>query len=219
MLQSDAGVQRPLHISISPPLILRTENKDNYLSAIKDGMRSFSTRATRDKLHSTIQISFRDLIWASNHQSTRWFFVARAARPPGDQLNKLVHMCNDTAARFDLPQLYVGPSPASRSEDHDDDEHGFESLEIGMSTGTSKAASDDADHTDRFHFSLGWSLKAPSSAPSNAKVSPVQLQDPVMEQLCQIKPTFSVLKVKIGNEITSLPFDQRSTVTSKGLFG
>lgn len=99
-LQSDLGVQLPLHISLSVPLVLRTEQRADFQDALETGVRETGLRAFR--VHAT------DLSWEPNFEKTRWFLVLRLGRPEGDRLNKLLAITNRVVRDLGLPLLYEG---------------------------------------------------------------------------------------------------------------
>lgn len=113
-LRSDLDVQLPLHISLSAPLVLETDQKDAFAQAVKDaisdvGVRSFS-------------VGLRAVDWVPNFDKTRYFLVLKLTRPPYDDLNKLLSACNQCARDSKLPELYhqLGTEPDAKRDDKDD---------------------------------------------------------------------------------------------------
>ena len=97
-LRSDLGVQLPVHISLSAPLVLRTDQKKEFAEAVttfvsKSGARIFTIQPT-------------ELAWVSNFDVTRYFLVLKLTRPINDDLNKLLEACNASVARYGLERLY-----------------------------------------------------------------------------------------------------------------
>lgn len=173
-LRSELGAQQPLHISLSAPLVLSTEQKESFLDSISTRLnhahiKPFTTEATK-------------IEWVANHDRTRFFLVLKLSRPEEDELNKLLSMCNSTARQFNLPQLYADSVDASQ---------------IQLKTKTQQTM---IDRTDAFHISVAWNLDEPGDH------APQSLADSIGDQLQSLKVSFSVLKLKIGNVITDMPF-------------
>ncbi|RMZ85130.1 hypothetical protein DV738_g12, partial [Chaetothyriales sp. CBS 135597] len=94
LLRSDLNVPLPLHISLSAPLTLRTEQKDAVAAAVeasvtRSGARPFVVSPTR-------------LCWVSNSEGSRSFLVLKLSRPENEDLNRLLSACNASVARFGL---------------------------------------------------------------------------------------------------------------------
>lgn len=99
LLRSDLGVQLPLHVSLSAPLVLQTENKDSFRDAIQNeipdcGAICFAPSA--DKIE-----------WVSNDDRTRWFLVLKLGDIDMSCFESLLAACNRVAQRFGLAQLYA----------------------------------------------------------------------------------------------------------------
>ncbi|CRG92028.1 U6 snRNA phosphodiesterase [Talaromyces islandicus] len=132
LLRSDLGVQLPLHISLSRPVVLATEQKQPFTDDFERAVQESSAKA--------FNAVPEGLDWVSNTENTRWFLVMRIKRPPQDQLNTLLRISNQTLTTFGQPPLY-----APKKIKHP----------------VSSAYKED-DFSDRFHISLAWSLTAPS---------------------------------------------------------
>lgn len=107
-------MQLPLHISLSAPLVLETDQKETFTQTVKDaigdaGARSFS-------------VGLRAVDWVPNFDKTRFFLVLKLTRPANDDLNKLLSACNTSARNSQLPELYHKPStePHAKLNDKDD---------------------------------------------------------------------------------------------------
>lgn len=98
LLHNDLGVSLPLHISLSRPLVLKTEQKDGYLQRLKQSVSSTGSAHAFD-------VSLADLKWHPNEDRTRWFLVTRVADAHGELL-KLLQTCNFVATAYDQPRLY-----------------------------------------------------------------------------------------------------------------
>ncbi|KAL4916690.1 U6 snRNA phosphodiesterase Usb1 [Aspergillus aurantiobrunneus] len=136
-LHSDLGAQLPLHISLSRPVVLRTEERQPFMNAFQSGL-------TNSEL-SPFNVQFEDLHWVSNYEKTRWFYVLRVKRPHNDCLNRLLRMSNRSLGIFGQPPLYepVSDPKFGGSQDRKPDFH--------------------ADYTECFHVSIAWSLTEPSA--------------------------------------------------------
>ncbi|KAL4888168.1 U6 snRNA phosphodiesterase Usb1 [Aspergillus ambiguus] len=135
LLRSDLGVQLPLHISLSRPVVLRTEQRHSFTELLQSSLQSS---------HIPIfDVSTEGLHCVSNYEKTRWFFVLRVKRPKSDSLNRLLKVSNRSLARFDQPPLYESLS-SERSKDKSISRNG-------------------TDYSACFHISIAWSLTEPST--------------------------------------------------------
>ncbi|KAJ5712310.1 hypothetical protein N7493_008778 [Penicillium malachiteum] len=98
LLHSDLGAQLPLHISLSRPVVLRTEQRTEFTDALQNVILE-SKIAPFNAIPDTLK-------WVSNYERTRWFLVLHVQRPQNDNLNKLLRLCNNTLSRFKQPPLY-----------------------------------------------------------------------------------------------------------------
>jgi U6 snRNA phosphodiesterase len=173
-LRSDLGAQLPLHISLSAPLVLKTEDKKSFqeklqASLSRAGIKAFNARAF-------------DVDWVSNYDKSRFFLVLKLSKPPEDELNRLLRVCNNVARLFDLPPLY----------DHSSEvKHGSRP----------ETPVEVLDRSDAFHSSIAWSLQKPGDS-----WRPM-LKASARDGLCGLKIPFSVLKLKMGNVVVDLPLD------------
>ncbi|USW54745.1 Putative U6 snRNA phosphodiesterase Usb1 [Septoria linicola] len=179
LLENDLGVQQPLHVSLSRPLALKTEDKDDFLQELESAITGSSVR--------TFTVRPLDLVWHANEDRTRWFLVLRLQQPSADELQTLLKKCNALAAQFNQPLLYHGGS--SIAGDDSEDLH-------------------DSGPHDSFHISVAWSLKfedskQAQSGPVNVDVSPA-----LLEQLEGLKIKFSEVKVRVGQDVHSTPLQQ-----------
>ena len=72
LLETPLGVPLPLHISLSAPLVLRTETKDGFLAALLTSFKSLA------KKHSSgITVNPDHLSWHLNEDGSRGFLVLR----------------------------------------------------------------------------------------------------------------------------------------------
>ncbi|KAL2870039.1 HVSL domain-containing protein [Aspergillus lucknowensis] len=136
LLHSDLGAQLPLHISLSRPVVLRTEERQPFLDMFQTALQASDI--------SPFDIQMEGLDWVSNSEKTRWFYVVRVNRPNQDTLNRLLRISNRSLDHFGQPSLYETPDPP---ESH-----------------TQRNYPDTPkDYTDCFHISIAWRLAEPST--------------------------------------------------------
>ncbi|KXT04961.1 hypothetical protein AC578_10301 [Pseudocercospora eumusae] len=99
LLENDLGVQLPLHISLSRPLALKTDQKDEFVSKLEKAIDKASVRP--------FEVQPLELVWHPNEHRTRCFLVLRLQRPAGDELKTLLETCNGLAKSLDQPLLYA----------------------------------------------------------------------------------------------------------------
>jgi U6 snRNA phosphodiesterase len=105
-------VRLPLHISLSAPLVLETEQKDSFLNAVKNSITNSEVRC--------FSVRPSAVSWVPNFDKTRYFLVLKLTRPQHDELNKLLRACNDCAGRINLAELYHSATDLAKSEPKDD---------------------------------------------------------------------------------------------------
>ncbi|ETI25840.1 hypothetical protein G647_02617 [Cladophialophora carrionii CBS 160.54] len=177
-LRSDLGAQLPLHISLSAPLVLKTEQKESFQGSINAALDSshikpFTVTATR-------------LDWVANHDRSRFFLVLRLSKPEDDELNKLLSICNATAVRFGLSQLYNDIAETDQG---------------GAVQPRSRTPVSTTDKSDAFHISIAWTLQDPKDRAR-------KLVGLGVDQLHGLKVSFSLLKIKMGNTVIDLPLGE-----------
>jgi len=154
LLHNELGVSLPLHISLSRPLVLKTEHKDGFLQRLKQAITSSGVHA--------FGVSPADLKWHPNEDRTRWFLVLRAT-DEGGELVKLLQISNAVAGAHDQPKLYEDDAPAPSSS----------KPALGEVATTSAA--------DKLHISIAWSLRQPPAKstvnPSESTNLPSSIQD------------------------------------------
>ncbi|CAG8037323.1 unnamed protein product [Penicillium olsonii] len=179
LLHSDLGAQLPLHISLSRPVVLRTEQRTSFTEKLQNSIKEshippFKTRPNV-------------LYWASNYEKTRWFLVFSVQRPLQNHLNRLLKLSNDALGQFDQPPLYAGSRAHGQQQQ-------ASSIDEDNDTNT-------GDFSGCFHISLAWSLSEPSSRDRD-RLARIDLQ-----ALRDIQIGFDSMKAKIGNNVTSIPLD------------
>jgi len=140
---------------------------------------------------STFEVSLDQLLWAPNHDRSRWFLVAGIRKPSGDELNKILHCCNSHCRQFELPTLYAA-SEASRS--------GKTASAAPIRRRESTQIQKPDDLSDFFHFSIGWMLEEPEESQKDFGT----IDKKLLDEISSIKVCFDSVKVKIGNTISSI---------------
>ncbi|KAK9237401.1 U6 snRNA phosphodiesterase Usb1 [Lipomyces kononenkoae] len=94
LVHSPLGAPLPLHVSLSPPLMLATQDRDEFRervwAAIGDNCRCFS-------------LKFGSADWLANPSQTRAFYVLLAK--PSDQLTNLIDATNKACQAMSYPTL------------------------------------------------------------------------------------------------------------------
>lgn len=107
--ESDVSVDRPLHISLSAPITLTSNNKDEFLDDL--------TKAIKSCRVSPFVLDFSGGVdWYRAEDSTRSFLVLRVREvqdtgntsdsSPNPQLTTLLDKCNETVKNYRQPPLY-----------------------------------------------------------------------------------------------------------------
>ncbi|KAJ5765290.1 hypothetical protein N7520_004849 [Penicillium odoratum] len=99
LLHSDLGAQLPLHISLSRPVVLRTEQRRSFEESLQ--------KKIEESQISPFVLTPDGLKWVSNYERTRCFLVLHVAKPEQDSLNSLLHLSNSVLDRFNQPPLYA----------------------------------------------------------------------------------------------------------------
>ncbi|ODH52086.1 hypothetical protein GX48_01639 [Paracoccidioides brasiliensis] len=181
LLFSDLGAQMPLHISLSRPVALVTDDRQPFIDMLNDAIRDSDIRPFR--------VSAAGLDWVSNFERTRWFLVLRVVKPALNELNCLLLISNQSVAAFHQPPLYQSPDSANTPGRR----------RYSKKPGAQPATSDPVeDFSDYFHISIAWSLTEPS-VEDKQRVASVELG-----KLKEIEILFHSVKVKIGNRVHNL---------------
>ncbi|EGX49649.1 hypothetical protein AOL_s00078g138 [Orbilia oligospora ATCC 24927] len=112
-LYSDLGTQLPLHISMSRPIVLRTEERDGFVAELEKGVEASAVQS--------FDVRFTSLEWVPNQDRTRWFWVMRATSPMLGQcrrtlLSSLLTTCNHVVKNHNQPELYLTDSRGATRE-------------------------------------------------------------------------------------------------------
>lgn len=102
---SELGAPLPLHVSLSRPFVLRTDEKDTFLERI--------IRDTARCRVPAFALTCYDLAWHRSPDSERSFLVLRVRGRSGtnDELSALLLACNRLVASYGQPELYASKGP------------------------------------------------------------------------------------------------------------
>ncbi|KAB8077884.1 U6 snRNA phosphodiesterase Usb1 [Aspergillus leporis] len=185
LLRSDLGAQLPLHISLSRPVVLRTEQKQSFLETFQSTIQ--------DAHIQTFNIGTESLHCVSNYEKTRWFYVLRVKRPANDPLNHLLRLSNQSLALFGQPPLYEA------SPHIPDADAGSSGPVQQQRQNKANGRTESTDYSRCFHISVAWSLAEPSPD-TRSRIANIDLR-----KLGDLSIRFDCVKAKIGNNITSIP--------------
>ncbi|KAF2858792.1 hypothetical protein K470DRAFT_259501 [Piedraia hortae CBS 480.64] len=163
LLVSDLNVSLPLHVSLSRPLVLRTEQKSAFLEQIENGIKL--------SVVNCFEATPTNLCWHPNEIGSRWFLVLQLRTSDQGELPKLLSVCNTVAERFGCPLLYQN---GKQEQDN-----------------------------DKFHVSIAWSPNARGACTASD----------VTDVITRI--SFSEVKVRIGQEVSTIPLSRLSRVLRK----
>jgi hypothetical protein len=162
---------------------------------------------------SRFELRFGNLSWVSNFEKTRWFLVLQLQKPEGDDLNRLLTVCNEAVEDYSQPPLYGSPRSASQqSSKANARPKGLRQENMGPLPGEG----DILDFSSAFHVSIGWALEQPSSYVTDTTKSATE--DTILESLKKISAKVDTLKVKVGNIVKSITLATKA-VEGKGIFG
>lgn len=222
-LTSDLGAPLPLHISLSRPFVLRTEQKDAFRETLS--RRIASTAVAPFELRGC------GLAWFRSAEASRSFLVLRVRsalqesqarrRRSNPQLAALLEACNEAVAAQGQPRLYAaqdgGGGQVKDEEEVDQDVEGGGVQPVG---GDGEEEGEGVDAA--FHVSVAWSFAEPTeeirARTAAVFASEIKRQKSVLEG---IKIPVDSIKLKIGNAVTDIPLAHKGTKGSsgRGLFG
>ncbi|UPX11668.1 poly(U)-specific 3'-to-5' RNA exonuclease [Ascochyta rabiei] len=194
-LQSDLGAPLPLHVSLSRTLQIKTNDREQFLETLNNSLRRAAVQAFHFEFHS--------LKWVPNFERNRWFLVLSIKKPTHNELNKLLHACNEAAQKSGHPALYSGGK-------------GDGPMEMNSPTAGSRVKHDETDRSENFHVSIAWNLTEPD--PEWASL--VQSID-VGRCVRSPQASFDVIKARVGNVVHNFDLDTRrsSLGTERGSLG
>ncbi|KAI9689672.1 MAG: poly(U)-specific 3'-to-5' RNA exonuclease [Bogoriella megaspora] len=190
----------PLHISLSAPLILRTETKDAFLAAI--------TTALESSLVPCFAVRFTNFDWASNDDRSRWFLVLRCEERV--EMKHLLECSNEVAARFGQRELYTAPRDRANSLRKNGRRNNAKDLSDKIIGGEGE----NEENIAPFHVSIAWSLEAPAANLYSTEDS-LYLNE-LMKEVGEWRIVFRSVKVKIGSVIHDVPLNPRTAIEKKG---
>ncbi|KAI9698487.1 MAG: poly(U)-specific 3'-to-5' RNA exonuclease [Candelina mexicana] len=213
LLTSDLGAQLPLHISLSRPIVLQTEQRQTFTEQLQEQIRKSGVRL--------FEISFTGIEWVSNYESTRWFLVLRLSKPATNALNRLLHISNQVAASFGQSTLYAdpnpGPEPPARGRGSGRG-RGFRGRhDTRFTRGERRVKPLIADCSPHFHISIAWTLQAPSPTLLERTQAP-EVARSVQKEIRDLALRFDSVKLKLGNTVTVIALPTRAE-EGKGLLG
>ncbi|KAL3479010.1 U6 snRNA phosphodiesterase Usb1 [Aspergillus californicus] len=180
LLHSDLGAQLPLHISLSRPVVLRTEERQPFMDTFQGALQDCDL--------SAFDVQLESLDWVSNSEKTRWFYVLRARRPGNDDLNRLLGISNRSLGLFGQPPLY---------------EAALDSSKATSAQGRTQGSEPELKNfSECFHVSIAWSLAGPS-VEDQERMKSIKLQG-----FDDLRVGFDCVKAKIGNNVSSIPLSR-----------
>lgn len=141
--------------------------------------------------------------WVSNYEETRWFLVLRVAKPNGDELNKLLHICNATVRKFGQLPLYTNPKPTVNTVHIG--KHFVQNGSKACRISDHKSPIDWAelqDFSNSFHVSVAWTLEAPTC---DVLEFTKTITNGNTKDINKLYAKFENLKIKMGNTLISIP--------------
>ena len=189
LLQTPLAVPLPLHISLSAPLVLRTETKDQFLADITDTL----TPILRSLRHP-IAVRPASLSWHGNVNSTRYFLVLRVEDAQDDDhgalalLSQLLRASNRVAQQYGQPQLYTGSSGRNAA------------------TKSAREKADERDVSSYFHISIAWTLPSTDMDLGDEDLKAQTAVQDAMKDVHAMKVPFDAVKIRLGQAVTALPF-------------
>jgi hypothetical protein len=188
-LQSELGASVPLHVSLSRTLQIKMEDKDLFPETLRVSLRRSTVCA--------FNFEFQHLKWVPNFERNRWFLVLGIKRPKHDELNSLLHACNEAVKGHGHPGLYTGGKGDGSMEDND------------FNDGSKRRRVDEDerqkhDYSEYFHVSIAWNLTEPDTEWTDLVrtiATSKYIQSP--------EAAFDAAKVRIGNVVHSITLPAR----------
>lgn len=222
LLNSDLGTALPLHISLSRPLMLVTDERqpfnDSLASEInRSSLRPYVTMESRKQIliwprSYRFELSLRGLAWVSNNEKTRWFLVMHVLKPPMNELNRILQVSNGVAQKFRNLPLYAepqspfGPGPSRKLTKNTHGRH-HRALPYTSSPYHGSQSEMTPDASSHFHVSIAWSL----ARPPEESVTWLSSRTDKDLNFCF---TVSSVKVKIGNAVTALALSSKLEISN-----
>lgn len=236
-LTSDLGAPLPLHVSLSRPFVLRTDQKASFRTALTRRIASAASVASSPFALCPAAAAAADnddggLAWFRSAEGGRSFLVLRVravqqeqqqqqqqeaevARPRRNnpQLAALLAACNEVVGALGQPRLYARDNDGGRGG-------GVQHVGAVRRDGD---GGDDDGVDGAFHVSLAWSFAEPTDE-IRARTAAVfaREEEQWREEVAGIRIPVDGVKVKIGNVVTDVPLaktGESSSGRSMGLFG
>lgn len=216
-LTSDLGAPLPLHISLSRPFVLRTEQKDAF--------RENLARRIANAVVAPFELRGYGLAWFRSAEASRSFLVLRVRtavqevkenqRRSNPQLADLLQGCNEVVGAQGQPRLYAAQGGGGEVEELDESGEGGGVQPVG--------GDEEGEGVDgAFHVSVAWSFAEPTED-IRARTAAVFAREEKRQKgvLGGIRIPVDSIKVKIGNVVTDIPLAEKGTKGSggRGLFG
>ncbi|KAF2442218.1 hypothetical protein P171DRAFT_391902 [Karstenula rhodostoma CBS 690.94] len=209
-LLSELGTPIPLHVSLSRTLQIKTDDRYQFLDILNKSLHRAAVRP--------FDVRFTGLKWVPNYDRNRWFLILGIEKPAQDELNRLLHACNDAAEESGHPPLYVGGKGDGPMEDNDtiDIDIASKRRKSVQNKDTAVEAKSTIDRTQNYHVSIAWNL----TEPDPAWITLAQDVD-VSKFIKSPQTPFEVVKAKIGNIVHNIELDPRNANLGKrrGLLG
>lgn len=178
LLENELAVAQPLHISLSRPLTLKTEQKDAFLSQLQNAISESNVKAFHTEP--------KDLAWHSNENSTRWFLVLRLQRCMDQEMLRLLETCNEVANEFGQPLLYASIAKRWKAQ--------------------SSSGAGDMFHVSVAWSLKGPRAKDKDERRKAVEVSEdVGVPYELLSRLGELSVRFGEVKVRIGQDVHTLP--------------
>ncbi|KAF2013438.1 hypothetical protein BU24DRAFT_350263 [Aaosphaeria arxii CBS 175.79] len=196
-LRSQLGAPLPLHISLSRTLQLKTDARESFLETLTSRLRKASVKP--------FEVEFTSLKWVPNFQRNRWFLVLGTARPPNDELNRLLAACNAAAQQEGHQGLYTSSGGKGEGPMQEDDT----TPPAKRIKSNRQPPSDPDDRTQNFHISIAWNLAEPDALWRDL-VGGIDVRATLGSRPAAAAP-FDAVKARVGNAVHSLPLGGAAT--------
>lgn len=221
-LTSDLGAPLPLHISLSRPFVLRTEQKDAFRDTLA---RRIANTAVAPFELQVVADGAGGLAWFRSAEASRSFLVLRVRsamqqqRRSNPQLAALLEGCNEVVAAQGQPRLYAARARGGEGEEEKQLDESGEGGGVQPVGGNEEGEGVDG----AFHVSIAWSFAEPTEE-IRARTAAVFAREEKRQKgvLGEIRIPVDSVKMKIGNLVTDIPLAERAgkgTGQGRGLFG
>jgi hypothetical protein len=122
--------------------------------------------------------------------------VLRLQKPDSDGLNQLLHLCNAVAEEHGQPPLYQSPRELTKRKPGSQDARNRPS-----SNHPKSRLAECQDASEAFHFSIAWTLSAPSA---ELLQHTHDIKSSQLDELKSVRVKINDIKAKVGNTVTSM---------------